>query len=358
MRANSPIIAKINFNAIVHNSGIVRRAAPVCQVMAAIKANAYGHGLIPVARSLTDVDAFGVARLEEALALRNAEIRQRIVLLSAALNHDELELCVLHDIDITIFSAQGLTTLLARKLSKAINIWLKLDTGMHRLGIEPNSTLSTYNTLNTCPWVSNVTLMSHFHSSDETENPATDQQTELFLNATRRIEAPRSLANSAAILAWPQSHHDWVRPGIMLYGADPLDQSNALSKQLRPAMELSTQVIAIRKIKSGDTVGYNGTWQSSKDTLIATLAIGYADGYPRHAKNGTPVLINDKRVPLVGRTSMDMITVDLGEHSNVNIGDRAILWGDDLNVNEIAACSNTISYDLLTGLGGRVNYIE
>lgn len=358
MHANFPITAKINFNAIAHNFEMVRRAAPASRVMAAVKANAYGHGLISVARSLPDADAFGVARMEEALTLRGADIRQHIVLLSAALNHEELELCALYDIDITIFSMQGLTNLLANKLSKAINIWLKLDTGMHRLGIDPNNTLSTYNTLTACPWVSSVTLMSHFHSADETQNPATDKQAELFLDATRPIEAPRSLANSAAILAWPQSHHDWVRPGIMLYGADPLDQSNALSKQLKPAMELSTQVIAIREVKAGDTVGYNGTWQCSKDTLIATLAIGYADGYPRHAKNGTPVLINDKRVPLVGRTSMDMITVDLGGHSNVNIGDRAILWGDDLNVNEIAQCSNTISYDLLTGLGGRVNYIE
>lgn len=353
----SPIAAKIDLKAIKHNLGIAKMAAPASQILAAIKANAYGHGLIPVARSLANADAFGVARLEEALRLRNAGINQRIVLLSENLDSEELELCALHHVDLVIHTTHGLNTLLAKNLGSAIHIWLKLDTGMHRLGIPTDNTHESYSKLIACPWVSNVTLMSHFHSADETTNPATEQQAQLFHRSTSSINTATSLANSAALLAWPKTQLNWVRPGIMLYGADPLDQPTALSEKLKPAMELSTDVIAIRKLKAGDSVGYNATWRSNRDTLIATLAIGYADGYPRHAKIGTPVLINNKRLPLVGRTSMDMITVDLGPHTHVKIGDRAILWGDALNVNEIAKYSDTISYDLLTGIGERVKYI-
>lgn len=355
--SRSPLTATIDLDSLQHNLGVVRQAAPNSRVIAMVKANAYGHGLIPAVKSLGEADALGIARLDEALLIRDAGIDQRIVLLSASLNTEEITLCSQQQIDVVIHNDEGLNTLLSSNLTKPFNIWLKIDTGMHRLGFSPNRTLEICTSIKGSPSIANLALMTHFHSADETLNTGTQQQLEQFTTATQSIDLPASMANSAAILAWPQTHKEWVRPGIMLYGSDPLDRANQLSKQLKPVMELSTSIISIRKVLAKESVGYNATWHSARDSIIGTLAIGYADGYPRHATNGTPVLINGERVPLVGRVSMDMITVDLTDHTNVNIGDRAILWGKKLSVKEVAEHSNTIAYDLLTGVGNRVDFV-
>lgn len=346
--------AVIDLAAIRHNYNVARQAAPYSKVMAAIKSNAYGHGLVQVASALAEADAFGVARLEEALTLRNAQIKNRVVLLSELLNESELQLCAQQKLDLVVFSNESVSNLLSAKLAEPVSVWLKIDSGMHRLGIPLKQVKALYSQLKKSPLVDEIILMTHFHSADEINNPATDQQTDLFMDYCSELDARKSLANSAATLAWPRSHQDWIRPGIMLYGADPLSKANELSRQLKPVMQFSSRLIAINTIPAGASVGYNATWHSARKSTIGTIAAGYADGYPRHAGNGTPVLINKKWVPLVGRVSMDLITVDLSDHPEARVGDEVILWGKHLDVREIAFRSNTISYDLLTGIGKRV----
>ncbi len=348
--------ATINLDAIAHNLSIVRKAAPRSKVMAVIKAHAYGHGLIPVAKVLNNADCLGVARMEEAWALRRAGIKNNIVVLSAYFDKADLHSCSEMNIDIVIHNKDSLERLLSVTLPKPLNIWLKIDTGMHRLGFPSHGVNALFCLLHKSDLVADIKLMTHFACADETQNQITSEQTLQFERACESIHAPLCLANSAAILAWPDTHKDWVRPGIMLYGIDPLDKANELSKQLQPVMQMSSRLIACRKIAKGDCVGYGASWQTNRDSIIGTIAIGYADGYPRHAKNGTPVLINNVRVPLVGRVSMDMITVDLTDHPSAKVGDEAILWGPSLNINEIAAMSDTISYELLTSVGKRVNF--
>ncbi len=354
--AKAKVEADIDLAALQHNCNIVRRAAPHSRIMAAVKANAYGHGLIRVAQALHSVDSLAVARLEEALTLIEHDIRTPLVLLSEQLSSAELELCAEKSISIVIHNPEGANNLITTTLSQPIDIWLKLDSGMHRLGFQPPQFPVYYQQLKTSANVSSIKLMTHFSSANETQNPLTNQQQSCFEKFAQPLKEPMSLANSAAILAWPNSHKDWVRPGIMLYGADPLDSENTLSTELKPVMNLYARLIAIRNIDAGESVGYNGIWTSQRSSTIATIAAGYADGYPRHARSGTPVLIKNQRVPLVGRVSMDMISVDITDHPDIVVGDKALLWGELLSVNEVAQYSDTISYELLTGVSSRVKF--
>lgn len=344
--------------ALGHNLRRVRTCAPHSRILAMVKADAYGHGARVVAAQIAhQVDALGVAFLEEALELRDAGITTPLVLMEGVFN--EYELATARALNMQLVVAQPLQVdLLARcPQGQPLPVWLKVDSGMHRLGFSPADALDAYHRLEALPAVSRITLCSHFAAADEPDASRTRNQHQVMEQLAARLPAlPRSLANSAAILAWPETHDQWVRPGIMIYGGSPFPHRSAAELDLRPVMTLHSRVIAVRELTAGECVGYGATWQAERDTRIAVIAIGYGDGYPRHARSGTPVLVNGRRYPLVGRVSMDMITIDLGQ-DEAKPGDDAVLWGDGLPVEEVAACAGTISYELFCKITARVQRV-
>ena len=350
------IEAHIDLSALRDNARRARELAPNSQLMAVIKANAYGHGMVAVARALHDqVDGFAVARWAEALTLREHGISTRLLLLSSRLSTSQFQHAARANIDLVIHDTDSARRLCESSLPQPLNVWLKIDTGMHRLGLPEESAAATYTAMRQSANVAELLLMSHFASADEPNNPFSTRQLERLDQLNEQLGAPLSIANSAAIISHPQSHRAWIRPGIMLYGANPLGDSAA--PQLRAVMTLRSRLLAVRTIAAGETVGYNQRWSSPQPTMIGTVAAGYGDGYPRHAHSGTPVLVNGRRVPLVGRVSMDMITVDLGPNAEDQPNDEVILWGEQLPVNDIAKHADTIAYQLLTGVSARVPLI-
>lgn len=353
--------AQINLHALRHNLQRVREAAPQCRIMAMVKANAYGHGMVRVARALVDAgtDALGVASIDEAMMLRDAGIAVPITLLEGFFEPAELMLIQQHTLDVVIHHPAQLAILEATPLATPITVWLKVDSGMHRLGFAPEQAPQVWQRLTACRSVRPpVRLLTHLASADDLASPQTPQQLACFNAATAEIKADRSIANSAAILGWPQTHDGWVRPGIMLYGASPFINDTAMAHDLKPVMTLTSQLIAINHYKKGDAIGYAASWVCPHDMPVGVVALGYGDGYPRHAVSGTPVLVNGKRVPLIGRVSMDMLSVDLSGQPHTYIGDAVTLWGEGLPVEEIARCASTIPYQLLCGVTPRVKFIE
>ncbi len=349
--------AFINLAALSANFEKIKSWAPKSKIMAVCKANGYGHGLVEVAKTLKKADAFGVARIQEAYALRQGGINQPIVLLEGFFEAADLPQLVSKNIETVIHCEEQLLALEESNLSAPLKVWLKIDTGMSRVGILPEQVTQFYQRLKANPNVaSNITLMSHFACADDLSCDMTTQQLSLFESIEQSYPAPSSLANSAAIINYPSTHKDVIRPGLILYGATPTIEHDK-NLDLRPVMTLKSRLIAIKKIHAGSTVGYGATWKSKHETIIGIVAIGYGDGYPRHAKTGTPVLVNGRRVPLVGRVSMDMITVDLGTKAEDKNGDEAVLWGEDLPVEEIARNAETIAYELLCGLTARVKLV-
>ena len=352
--------ATIDLTALEHNFARVKQLAPDSKVLAVLKANAYGHGMLAVAQALKLADALGVARLDEALALRAGGIARPIVLLEGFFHADELAQIVASNLQLVIHHREQAEALLAATLDAPVRVWLKIDTGMHRLGIYPHEFNELYQRLNQSRNVQGpLRLMSHFASSDELDKPATANQLALFSQITKGCEGEHSLANSAAVLNWPQSHADWIRPGLILYGVSPMADAAGCEHGLKPVMTLSSSVIAVRNVNAGDAVGYGGSWIAAHNSRLAVVAMGYGDGYPRGAGNNADVLINGKRLPIVGRVSMDMITVDIGNEP-VAVGDKVILWGADLAVEELARRVDTIPYELLCNITSRVqfNYIN
>lgn len=348
--------ARIDLAALSHNFARVKQLAADSKVLAVLKANAYGHGMLQVAQALKQADALGVARIDEALALRAGGITKPIVLLEGFFHADELSQVVASNLQLVIHHREQVDALLAAKLDAPVKVWLKIDSGMHRLGIYPDEFKQLYLRLNQSANVqAPLRLMSHFASSDELENPATLRQLQLFHHVVSDTVAEISLANSAAILNLPQSHADWVRPGLMLYGVSPMSENDAKAHGLQAVMTLSSSVIAVREVKAGDAVGYGGSWVARHDTRLAVVAIGYGDGYPRSAGNKAHVLINGQRLPVVGRVSMDMITVDIGQQQ-VAVGDKVILWGAELPVEQLALRVDTIPYELLCNITSRVQF--
>lgn len=346
-------IARIDLTALRDNLTLVRRLCPHSRIMAMVKADAYGHGLQRVARALTAADGFAVARLEEALLLRQSGIQQRILLLATLLDAADLALCSEQHIDVTAHDESSVACVAAQAQDTPLRVWLKLDSGMHRVGLLPDAFLRADRLLSSHPGILELIHMTHFSSAEDPKPGIMEQQISRFLrchNASSKANV--SLANSAALIANRETHADWVRPGIMLYGVNPLGADNRLS--LRAAMTLCTRIIAIREIGPGESVGYCGCWTSTRVSRIGTLGIGYGDGYPRHARDGTPVWINEQVVPLVGRVSMDSLTVDLTDCGHLAVGDEAVLWGPELPATTIAECANTISYELFTSIQGRV----
>ena len=351
-----PVRARINLQALQHNFSRVQQAAPHSKIMAIIKANAYGHGLVRVAQALPAADAFGVACLDEAISLREAGFDRRIVLLEGLFTAEDVGLINGYRLDAVIHHDSQLELLEQGGLLRSLDVWVKLDTGMHRLGFAPGRVVEVSARLRRIPHIDRIHYMSHFCCADALDNAATDRQLRVFLDAVDSCDAEQTLANSAAILGWPDTHRNWVRPGIMLYGSSPLDGRSAQSLDLQPVMTLGTRLIAVNERRQGDAIGYGEDWICPTDMRIGVAAIGYGDGYPRHAPSGTPLLVNGRPAALAGRVSMDMICIDLRDHASAQVGDEVILWGAGLPVDEVAAAAGTIAYELLCNVGSRVQF--
>lgn len=351
--------ALLSADALRHNFTRVRAFAPLAQVMAVVKANGYGHGLSWTARALREADAFGVASVEEGAALRDAGIRQPVVLLEGFFHPGELPALVRFRLDAVVHHESQLWDLEhAPPLDEPVDVWLKIDTGMHRIGFAPEMVPEVVRRLKTCMAAGRVRVMSHFPSADNRFDTTAPYQVRQFEELSQNLNVERSLANSAGVVNWPSSHFEWVRPGIMLYGASPMIGFTAKELDLRPVMTLASELIAINTRHKGDTIGYGGDFICPEDMPVGVVAIGYGDGYPRHVPPGTPVLLNGKRVPIVGRVSMDMVTVDLRAQPEARVGDPVVLWGEGLPVDEISALAGTISYELLCQVTARVPRIE
>lgn len=350
-------VARINVDALKHNLTRVRQEAAGSKVLAVLKANAYGHGMLQVAEQLQHADAFGVARLDEALALRAGGIVKPIVLLEGFFDADELPQIVASNLQVVVHQQEQVDAIVAAELDAPIRIWLKMDTGMHRLGLPPEQYQAAWQALLQSPnALPGIRLMSHFACADDLQCPDTLEQMQRFAQWSHGLGGEVSLANSAGLLGWPQSHGDWVRPGLMLYGVSPLLGKAGADHGLQPVMTLCSRVIAVRDVAAGETVGYGSAWQAQQSTRLAVVAIGYGDGYPRMVPNGTPVLLHGQRFPIVGRVSMDMLTIDIGQQA-VKPGDEVVLWGQGLPVEEIAALVGTIPYELLCNITPRVDFV-
>lgn len=348
--------AVIHLGALRHNLARVRACAPNSRVVAAIKANAYGHGAVRVAQALQRADGLAVASFKEALQLREHGVQQQpLMLLSAQLTAAELPRCAQHRLQPVAYTWAQVATLAAYR-GPTLRTWIKLDTGMHRLGLEPSQARAAYTQLqnNTCVELSG--WMTHLACADDVHATQSQRQIDTFKQAVGDLPGARSVANSAGIVAWPDSHQDVVRPGIMLYGASPVLHRTAAELDLRAAMTLSAPLLSVRDIDAGEPVGYAATWRAPKASRIGIVGIGYGDGYPRHLPSGTPVLINGRRVGLAGRVSMDMIAVDLSNCPDAQVGQQATLWGQDLPADEIARAAGTIAYELFCQITRRVAF--
>ncbi len=351
-----PICALIDCEAARHNLQRIRAMAPESQIMAVVKANAYGHGIERMAPCLSEADAFAVASVDEALALRQLGVTHPIVLLEGIFCPSELPDVVKHRLELVVHSDEQIAMLKTHQGCHNLVIWIKVDTGMHRLGFAPSEVARVWHQLQGLSCLAQpLRLMTHFASSDEPEAEANHQQLDAFKQLLAYLPDPLavSLSNSAAIIHLPESHGDWIRPGIMMYGVSP-SQTPIHELDLKPVMTLVTRVIAVKQVAVGDAVGYGGSWQATQPTQLAIIAAGYGDGYPRHIPSGTLVLVNGRQAPIVGRVSMDMISVDVSHLGQVDVGDPVVLWGKGLPIERLAQAANTISYELLCGVTKRV----
>ncbi len=346
-----PIHAHIDLSALTHNLRAVRRAT-TSRVMAVVKANAYGHGLLRVAQALNDADGFALLDVRDAIALRDAGFRQTILLLEGFFTQDQLPLLAEYQLTTVIHSPQQLAWLDAYPRKNGLSVWLKINSGMNRLGFTPAEFPAAMERLKTHRAVRDITLMTHFATADEAAGIAS--QLHVFNQLAAPYHLPRSLANSAAILRYPEAHGDWVRPGIMLYGSSPFADVSAQQLGLQAVQTLSSQLISVRELRAGDGIGYGALFRAEHNMRIATVACGYADGYPRHAPTGTPILVKGQRTRTLGRVSMDMLAVDLSNIPDAQIGSRVVLWGEGMPVDEVARAAGTISYELLCALTARV----
>lgn len=345
-----PARALIDLSALRHNYRLAKSLSG-CRALAVVKANAYGHGALACAAALdSEADGFAVSAIEEALQLREAGHRQPIVLLEGWFEASELELICRHQLWPVIHHHGQLQDLLQADLSQPLHVWLKLDSGMHRTGFSAADYPTVWRQLQASGKVTSLTRMTHFARADEPETGRTEQQLEAFEQATLGLEGASSLCNSAGVLAWPQAHGDWIRPGIMLYGASPFGFPQPQASQLQPVMQLDSRVIAVHQIAASEPIGYGSRFVTGRPSRIGLVAMGYADGYPRHARDGTPVLVDGQRTTLVGRVSMDMLTVDLTDLPGTGLGSHVRLWGKGLDAGEVASHADTISYQLFCNL--------
>lgn len=348
--------ARIHLSHIRHNLAVVRQHAAGKKVWAVIKADAYGHGLIPVANCLQqDADGLAVATLGEAQTLREAGINKPILLLEGGLTLAQTQQALDERLDLVVHTTQQADWLAECDIDHPLRVWVKLDTGMHRLGLLAHEVPAVVQKLQALADIRPLAFMTHYACADEPDHPMTAQQAERF-QALVPDGAETSLANSAGVLCWPDFQGSWVRPGIMLYGASPGIAKSAAEWGLKAAMTLTAPVIALRDLPAGESIGYGAAYTTRRPARIATVAIGYADGYPRHAPTGTPTWLNGQRAATVGRVSMDMLTVDVTELPKVRLGDEVELWGTHVSVDEVAQSCGTIGYELLARLSIRGPY--
>lgn len=357
------VSVKIDLKALVHNAKVIKNLVPSSKIIAVVKANAYGHGLVTVARALDDyADAFAVARLEEALTLRFHGVAKPVVLLEGFLNKEDLSVITENGFYMAVHDLEQVQDIEQAVLPKPLKCWMKIDIGMHRLGASPEEVPLIKERLENCPNVCKpLGLISHLSVADTpSEFDYNRQQIEYFFKVAQDFEGDLCLANSAGILLWPKTHTAWVRPGIILYGISPFEKQIGADFGLEPVMTLRSTVIAVRKVKKGAKVGYGAAWQAPYDTKIAIVAVGYGDGYPRCAPSGTPVYIRRKDgqgrlVESAGHVCMDMMFVNLGPDGEEQVGDEAVLWGKEVPVEKVAALCNTIPYELLCHIMPRVD---
>jgi alanine racemase len=353
---NGLIRAVIDTHALRSNLESLRAHASGTRVMAVVKANAYGHGLVLTALALPQADAFAVARLDEGIMLREAGIKQTIVLLEGVFSAEQLAEAARHHFEIVVHDPLQVALLEQAAPAHHFVVWLKVDTGMNRLGFRVDefpAVLERVRQLRAPP--KEIRVLTHLARADERDCPMTPEQLERFRVLTAGLKYTTSIGNSAGILGWPKGRGDWIRPGVALYGVSPFPNERAVTFGLQPVMTLETTVVAMRHVPRGETVGYGGAWTAARDSQIAILAGGYGDGLLRSLACGTPVLVNGQRAPLVGRVSMDMIAVDVSDLAPpVAVGARCVLWGKGLPVEEIAAHADTIPYELLCGVRQRV----
>lgn len=326
-------------------------------MLAVVKANAYGHGLLATARTLADAgaDALGVARLEEALQLRESGVVRPMVLMEGVLDAEGFAAAARHGLELVVHCEEQLVLLERAPEAQRFTVWLKIDTGMNRLGFRATQVPAVLERLDALGTrLIELRLMTHFSSADDRSSHSTAHQLARFTQLTRGRNEARSLANSAAVFDYPKTHAEWVRPGLALYGASPFTGQNGATLGLAPAMRLISTVIGIRGVPAGESVGYGSMWRASRDSHVAIVAAGYADGVLRSLPSGSPVLVNGMEAPLVGRVSMDMIAVDVTEHPAVLVGDPAVLWGPELPVEQVAAAAGTVAYELLCAVAERV----
>ena len=340
----------IDAEALRHNLQRVKTFAPDSKVIAVIKANAYGHGVQAVASALSEADAFALATPNEAIFLRQSGISKPLIVLQGFSSIEELKALANLDIQAVVHQVSQID-LLERCSDIKLDVWLKLDTGMHRLGVPIEEAASSCHRLKACESVGKIRLMSHFANADDLDHPMNAEQLSVFTNALELSGLDEaSVANSAALIALPESRMQWVRPGIMLYGSSPLKDKTADVLDLKPVMQFESKLITVKNLKQGDVVGYGSTWQCPEDMKVGVVAAGYADGYPRHAESGTPVWINNVLCPLLGRVSMDSICIDL-RAVKAEIDERVVLWGKELSVDVVAEHAGTIGYELLCHAG-------
>ena len=351
-----PLFATIDTAALRHNLSVVRRHAPASKVFAVIKANAYGHGLLRAAAALSAADGYALIELEDAVRLREAGVRQPIALLEGFFDADELPLLARYRLATVIHSLEQVAALDGLAAGAGLDVMLKVNTGMNRLGLSPAEFGQARDRLRRHPGIKTITLMTHFANADEARG--VDWQMERLRQLPDSEALPRSLANSAAVLRYPQTHADWVRPGIMLYGCSPFPDGIGAESGLMPAMTLESRIIAVQDLRPGDTVGYGGAFRAERPLRIGVVACGYGDGYPRHAPNGTPVSVAGRLTGTVGRVSMDMLCVDLSDIPEARTGTRVVLWGEGVPVERVAQAAGTVGYQLLCGITPRVRIVE
>lgn len=345
-----PARALIDLDALRHNYRLARELGGA-QALAVIKADAYGHGAVRCAQALeAEADGFAVACIEEALVLREAGIRAPILLLEGFFEAQELELIERHDLWCVVHAAWQIEAIEQARLTRPLTVWLKLDSGMHRVGFMPADYQAAYRRILGSGKVDKIVLMSHFSRADELDCPRSEEQLAVFEQAREGLLAQVSLRNSPALLGWPQVPSDWVRPGIMLYGATPFEQPQAEAARLQPVMTLESKIISVRELPAGEPVGYGARFVSERPTRVGVVAMGYADGYPRHAPTGTPVAVDGQLTRLIGRVSMDMLTVDLTDLPHAGLGSRVELWGKQVLASDVALAAGSIPYQLFCNL--------
>jgi len=348
-----PIQATISLSALEHNLAVAKSKAPQSKIMAVVKANGYGHGLLNAAKGLKAADGFAILGLDEALTLRNAGYTQTILMLEGVFSSDELIHVSEKAISIVVHSDVQINMLEQVKLAKPISVHLKINTGMNRLGFKPSDFESARARLEACNNVADLTLMTHFATADE--SVGITEPLAVFNKTTQDHQEPCSLANSATLMRFPEAHGQWVRAGIMLYGSSPIAGESAASFNLKPVMQFTSKIIAVQSLETDESIGYGQTFTAAKKTRVGIVACGYADGYPRHAPNGTPLAVAGKLTQIIGRVSMDMLYVDISDIPEAEIGAHVELWGSQVSVDDVAQTAGTISYELLCAVAPRVS---